>query len=167
MLARSFQLQDAIAVLEIDRVLDVAPDDFDGHRIGLKAARQKRLETISQTTERLLARMDAAAQRANTKVLLNPIQSPAIVQSSEKVALAVTDFHGPLGIESGQELVKARAWADAATEFKGKMFESGAEGLDASLRLGKRDTRPGQGGDGSALRRYLRRHRRVPAAREG
>jgi hypothetical protein len=25
---------------------------------------------------------------------------------------------------------------DAATEFKGKVFETGAEGLDASLRLG-------------------------------
>src|SRR3954464_5670255 len=36
-LARCFQLQDAIAVLEIDRVMEIAPDDFDGHRIGLKA----------------------------------------------------------------------------------------------------------------------------------
>ena len=33
-LARCFQLQDAIAVLELDRVLDVAPDDLDGHRLG-------------------------------------------------------------------------------------------------------------------------------------
>jgi rRNA processing protein Krr1/Pno1 len=79
-LARCFQLQDAIAVLELDRVLEVAPDDLDGHRLGLKAVRQKRLDTISQTTERLLARMDAAAGMANAKVLLNPIQSPAVVR---------------------------------------------------------------------------------------
>ena len=135
-LARSFQLQDAIAVLEIDRVVAVAPDDFDGHRIGLKVARQKRLDAIAQVTQRLLARMAEAAGRANSKVLLNPIQSPAIVQSSEKVALAVADFHGPLGIESGHESVEARAWSDAATELKGKVFETGVEGLDASLRLG-------------------------------
>jgi hypothetical protein len=37
-LARCFQLQDAIAVLELDRVLDAAPDDLDGHRLGLKAS---------------------------------------------------------------------------------------------------------------------------------
>ncbi|WP_369134646.1 hypothetical protein [Modestobacter sp. I12A-02662] len=135
-LARSFQLQDAIAVLEIDRVLVVAPDDFDGHRIGLKAARDKRRDAIAQVTTRLVARMAEAAGRANSKVLLNPIQSPAIVQSSEKVALAVADFHGPLGIETGHEFVEARAWADAATELKGKVFETGAEGLDVSLRLG-------------------------------
>ncbi|MEU2349877.1 hypothetical protein [Modestobacter sp. NPDC049651] len=135
-LARSFQLQDAIAVLEIDRVLEVAPDDFDGHRVGLKAARQKRLSAIAQVTQRLVARMAEAAGKANSKVLLNPIQSPAIVQSSEKVALAVAGFHRPLGIESGHESVEARAWADAATELKGKVFETGADGLDASLRIG-------------------------------
>ena len=71
-LARCFQLQDAIAVLELDRVLDAAPDDLDGHRLGLKASRRKRLDTISRSTERLMARMDAAADTANAKVLLHP-----------------------------------------------------------------------------------------------
>src|SRR3954470_3213591 len=55
-LARCFQLQDAIAVLELDRVLEVAPDDIDGHRLGLRAVRQKRLDTIVQCTEELVAR---------------------------------------------------------------------------------------------------------------
>src|SRR4051794_13553668 len=100
-LARCFQLQDAIAVLELDRVLEVAADDLDGHRLGLGAVRKKRLETISQCTNGLLTRMDAAAGTANAKVLLNPIQSPAVVRSREHVAIAVTDFHGLLGIESG------------------------------------------------------------------
>src|SRR3954449_9798326 len=131
-LARCFQLQDAIAVLELDRVLDVAPDDLDGHRLGLKAVRQKRLDTISQCTERLLARMDAAAGTANAKVLLNPIQSPAIVRSRGHVASAVTEFHGRLGIESGGQSVEARAWTAAATEFRDKVLETGAEGVDAS-----------------------------------
>jgi hypothetical protein len=75
-LARCFQLQEAIAVLEPDRVLDAAPGDRDGHRLGLKASRQKRLDTISRSTGRLMARMDAAAGTANTKVLLHPATSP-------------------------------------------------------------------------------------------
>ena len=53
-LARCFQLHDAVAVLELDRVLDASPDELDRHRIGLKAARQDRLELISESTERLL-----------------------------------------------------------------------------------------------------------------
>jgi hypothetical protein len=135
-LARSFQLQDAIAVLELDRVLDVAPDDLDGHRLGLKAVRQKRLDAIAQTTERLMARMDVAAGTANTKVLLHPTMSPAVVRSRETVATAVADFHGRLGIESGRQSLEARPWADAAAEFRDKVLETGAEGVDASWRLG-------------------------------
>ncbi|MGY1592255.1 hypothetical protein ACI79D_09795 [Geodermatophilus sp. SYSU D00708] len=135
-LARCFQLQDAIAVLELDRVLEVAPDDLDGHRLGLKAVRQKRLETITKSTQELLTRMDAAAGTANAKVLLNPLQSPAIVRAREQVVLAVTDFHGRLGIDTDRQSVEARAWTSAATEFRDKVLETGAEGVDASWRLG-------------------------------
>jgi hypothetical protein len=136
-LARSFQLQDAIAVLELDRVLDVAPEDLDGHRLGLRAVRQKRLATISQSTERLMARMDAAAGTANTKVLLHPTTAPVVVQSRERVAIAVDDFHGPLGLRAGRPSLEARPWSDAATELKDKVLETGAERVDASVRLGQ------------------------------
>jgi hypothetical protein len=135
-LARCFQLQDAIAVLELERVLDVAPDDLDGHRLGLRAVRQKRLETISQCTEQLTARMDAAAGTANAKVLLNPIQSPAVVRSREHVSLVVADFQGRLGIESGGQSLEAKPWMAAATEFRDKVLVTGTEGVDASKRLG-------------------------------
>lgn len=135
-LARCFQLQDGIAVLELDRVLEVAPDDLDGHRLGLKAVRQKRLETIAQTTQELLARMDAAAVMANANVLLNPIQSPAVVRSRAQVASAVADFQGRLGIESEGQSVEAKAWTAAATEFRDKVLETGAGGVDVSWRVG-------------------------------
>ncbi|GAB3198103.1 hypothetical protein GCM10027261_24780 [Geodermatophilus arenarius] len=135
-LARCFQLMDAVAVIELDRVLDVAPDDLDGHRLGLKEVRQKRLEAIAQTTERLLSRMTAAAATANSKVLFNPVASPAVVQSSEYVVTAVGDLHGRLGIESGRESLEARGWTDAASELRDRVLETGADGVDASLRLG-------------------------------
>jgi rRNA processing protein Krr1/Pno1 len=128
-LARCFQLQDAIAVLELDRVLD-------GHRLGLKASRQKRLDTISRSTERLMARMDAVAGTANTKVLLHPTTSPVVVQSREHVASVVADFHGRLGIESGRQSLEAKRWVDAASEVRDKVLETGAERADVSRRLG-------------------------------
>jgi hypothetical protein len=64
-LARCFQLQDGLDVLELDRVLDSSPDDVDRHRTALKAARIKRRDDISKSTTRLLSRMDAAAAGAN------------------------------------------------------------------------------------------------------
>ena len=135
-LARSFQLQDAIAVIELDRVLDAAPDDLDGHRLGLKAARQERLELISRSTQQLMARMEAAASLANAKVLLHPGRSRDVVNSSNHVALAVGDFHGRLGIERGRQSVEARRWTDAATEVRSKVLQTGADGVGAARRLG-------------------------------
>jgi hypothetical protein len=135
-LARCFQLQDAIAVLELDRVLDAAPDDLDGHRLGLKASRQKRLDAISRSTERLLARMDAAAGTANAKVLLHPTTPTAVVQSGEHVARAVAEFHGRLGIESSRQSLEARRWVDAASEVRDRVLETGGERVEVSRRLG-------------------------------
>ncbi|MFB9830995.1 hypothetical protein [Actinoallomurus acaciae] len=96
-LARCFQLQDAIAVLELDRALDASPEELDGHRLGLKVARQDRLEHISRSTERLVARMNAAAGAANAKVLLHPAKSPAVVQSSNHVTTGAMTSTGGSG----------------------------------------------------------------------
>jgi hypothetical protein len=136
-LARCFQLQDAIAVLELDRVLDASAEELERHRLALRVARQNRLEVISRSTERLMARMDVAAGTANTKVLLHPTTSQALVHSRNHVAIAVVDFHGRLGIESGRESLEARRWVDAAVEVRDKVLETGAEGVDAARHLGK------------------------------
>ena len=79
--------------------------------------------------------MDAAPGMSIAKVLLHPTASPAVVKSGVHVALAVTDFHGRLGIESGRSSLEARRWVDAATEFKDKALEAGADRVDAARRL--------------------------------
>ncbi|GLH97792.1 hypothetical protein [Phytohabitans aurantiacus] len=134
-LARCFQLQDAIAVLELDRVLDSSPEELDGHRLGLRAARQDRLEHISRSTEHLVARMNAAAGAANAKVLRHPTKSPAVVRSSNHVVAGIYDFHGRLGIESGHQSAQVRRWVDAAAEVREKALETGAKGVDAAKGL--------------------------------
>ncbi|MFF0425540.1 hypothetical protein ACFYUJ_14160 [Streptomyces sp. NPDC004520] len=135
-LARCFQLQDAVAVLELDRVLDAAPEELDRHRDGIRIARRNRLELISRSTERLVARMNAAADAANAKVLLHPTKSPAVVQSSNQVVASVHDFHGRLGIESGRQSSETRRWAVAAAEARDKALETGAKGVGAAKNLG-------------------------------
>ena len=135
-LARCFQLQDAIAVLELERVLDASPDELDRHRLGLKAARQDRLELISKTTARLLAGMNVAVGTANAKVLLHPMSSPSVVGSSNQIAIDVHDFNGLLGIESGHQSSDAARWKDAASEQWDKIRETGAGGIDTAKRIG-------------------------------
>lgn len=135
-LARCFQLQDALAVLELDRVLDASPEELDQHRLALRAARKNRLELIARSTERLVARMDAAAGTANTKVLLHPTTSRAVVDSSNHVATGVVEFQGRLGIERSRQSLEAKRWGDAAAEVRDNVLETGAEGVDAARRLG-------------------------------
>jgi hypothetical protein len=146
-LARCFQLQDAVAVLELDRVLDASPDELEEHRVAIRIARRNRLGLIARSTERLMARMDAAAGTANAKVLLNPTTSRAVVNSTNHVATTVVEFNGRLGIERDRPSWNARRWLDAAvevrdkvldtgTEVKDKVLETGAEGVDVASRFG-------------------------------
>lgn len=135
-LARCFELHDAVAVLELDRVLDASPDELDRHRLGLKSARRDRLQLISERTDHLLGRMDAAVGRANSKVLFNPKQSPAVVKSSNHVAAGVHEFHELLGIESGCEPSEARRWSEAAAERWDSARATGASSVDTVKNFG-------------------------------
>ena len=135
-LARCFQLQDAIAVLELDRVLDASPEELDQHRLALRTARQNRLELIGGSTAQLLDRMNAAAEEANAKVLLHPISSRTVVESTNLVAITVIGFETGLGIASDRQQVEAKRWVNAAVETRDDMFKAGAEGVDAAVRFG-------------------------------
>lgn len=136
-LARCFQLQEGIAVLEVDRVLETAPGDLDGHRQGLKAARQDRLDVIARSTNALLDRIKAAAGAANSHVLFNPIQSPAVVHSSAQVTESIVEFHQRLEIESSATASEAKRWAAAAKELKNKATAEGAARVSGAKRRGR------------------------------
>ncbi len=135
-LARCFQLQDAVAVLELDRVLDASPDELDQHRTALRIARRNRLELISRSTVHLLSRMQDAARRANTEVLTHPIASPAIVRSSNEVAAGVVEFQQRLGLAGDGRSLEARRWAAAVGDVWNVAAKTGADGVDAARRFG-------------------------------
>lgn len=137
-LAQCFRLQDGLGVLELDRVLDAAPDELDRHRIALRTARQNRLNAIAATTRQMLSRMDAAAASANTsnQVLLNPFNSRKVVTTGNRIASGVLDFQGRLGIESERDTVQAKDWISAVGDVRDKAIETGAEGVGAIGRFG-------------------------------
>ena len=56
-IARCFQLRDALDVLELDRVLDAGDADLDRHRVALRAARKSRRDLVSRSTTKLLTRI--------------------------------------------------------------------------------------------------------------
>lgn len=123
-LAKTFQLQAAYGILELDRVGEANPEELERHRRGITIARQKRIELVGRNTFRILAQMEATARLANAKVLLNPFDSPAAVQSSKKVTGAVLEFRNRLGIESEHQPVDARRWRDAAEDVRDKAISA-------------------------------------------
>lgn len=135
-LARCVQLQDALSVLELDRVLDSSPGDLDRHRLGLRAARAKRLALIHRTTEELLDRMNTTIRRANTKVLLSPRPARAAVNSSNLVVGRVLDFQTALEIEDGHDSAEAKRWRAAAGEMRDKVVKTGADSAGAAFQFG-------------------------------
>jgi hypothetical protein len=136
-LARCFQLQDALSILELDRVLDATPHELDQHRVGLNAARRNRLDLIARSTERLMDRMDVAANAANSKVLLHPTSSRTVVGSSIHVVRSVVDFQSRLGIDRDRENLTAKRWLTAVADVRDKVLETGVDGVTATARVGK------------------------------
>jgi hypothetical protein len=127
-IARCFQLQDALGVLELDRVLDSSPDELDRHRLGLRKARQGRIALIRETTGRLLSRVEESAGTANAKVLLNPFESPQLFRASNQVAIAVLDFNDRLELGERSHGLEARRWAEAVGDARAKAVQTGASG---------------------------------------
>jgi hypothetical protein len=136
-LARCFQLQDALAVLELDRVLRAVPEELEQHRAGIRIARQNRLDVIERSTARLMARMDEAAGIADAKMLLHPRSAQTIKVSNDLVGSHVRDFTESLGIESTHESVAVRRWLEAATDIRDRALESGVTGVETAKDLGE------------------------------
>lgn len=122
-LARCFQLQDGLDILELDRVLDSSPDDVSRHRTALRAARAKRRDDISKSTARLLSRMDAAATGANEQVLLHPLKAGRVVRSGNEVAGDVLVFHEKLGITGERSAIEAKPWREAVGDARDDAVE--------------------------------------------
>lgn len=135
-LARCFQLHDALAVLELDRVLDAAPAELDRHRVGLKMARENRRDLIVSSTTRLLTRLDAVADLRNGEILLNPFSSKTVAQSVERTGADIAQFHGVLGVTVERQALEAKAWTEAAADVRDDALAKGAEGVRVTVRAG-------------------------------
>src|SRR5690606_24044496 len=134
-LAHCFRLQEAIGILELDRVLDTSPEELDSHRVALKTARLNRLNLIAQSTGQLMTRLDTAASMANSKVLLHPTLSPAVVRCSNHGADAIAELDTRLGLDRSRGSMEAKRWTHAAIETRDGVLKTGAEGVGTAVQF--------------------------------
>lgn len=133
-IARSFQVQDKISILELDRVADASPEELDQHRVGLRLARLNRLDAIGSACRHLVGRMREASIRANQKVLFNPFASPKVVGASNQVVVAVLELEKRLDLVTDTETAEARRWITAVVDTRDHAVESGQDALDTVRR---------------------------------
>ncbi len=143
-LARCFLLEDAVDVIELDRVLAESQEGLDAYRSGLKKTQQARRELIADHTGHLLGRMDVAVGTANAKMVRYRTKSLEVVESANHLATGIHDFHGLLRIESDPQSWNARqlgrgkdigSQAIQVAKDKGPAVAAGLAGLAA---LGKK-----------------------------
>lgn len=156
-LARCCALQDGIAVLELDRVLDSSPEELERHRAGIMSARRDRVDLVVRGTQNLVDRVDAASQAANTKVLLHPMAARAAVQIGNQVMHEILDFQLRLGVEDERVALAARRWRDAVGDVRDKSVETGMVGVAVATKMGNHTvgqakTITGKVADGAARR---------------
>jgi len=135
-LARCFQLEDGMSVLELDRVLNGSPDELENHRIALQIARERRIALITKVTEQLLERIAVVAGLANSKVLLHPKSSSEVVKATNAVSNDLVEFQSRLGIESAYGALESKKWLKAVSEVRDKVTDAGADGLSAIKQFG-------------------------------
>jgi hypothetical protein len=139
-LAQSFKLQEGVAILELDHVQLTAPEDLDHHRESLRDTRRSRRTAITQRTETLLGRIDAAARVGDVSVVMHPLDSRTVVRATNAVAGQVMAFHGGMGIEGSRAELESKRWraafGDAAEDARDRIVEGGADGVEVARKLG-------------------------------
>jgi hypothetical protein len=133
-LARCLQLREEADSLELDRVAQTEPENVEVHRRGLQTARDKRWQQVTETTTDLLDRIDNAAQRANSKVLLHPLPAGRVVRSGNRLTTSVVGFQESLGLTDERNQVPARRWIAAAGDAKDAV-------VDGAVNAGSRFAR--------------------------
>ncbi|MDR7384401.1 hypothetical protein [Promicromonospora iranensis] len=134
-IAECLELQDALDVLRLDRVLEASPEALDGQRLVLRTNRQHLRERIAETTTGFLVRLDAAAGIAESNVVLHRGHSQAVVHSTNRSVEAIDAFHRPLSIESLRQLRELARWRDAVRDPQ-QLKNAAAEVRPIALKVG-------------------------------
>lgn len=112
-LTRCFELHDMFTIVELDHVLDTAPQHLDGHRRGIADARAKRQQEVLGRTRNLMERLDRAGAIVNENIILHAPAARSVIKSLNATAGVVEDFHAPLGIELKRAAPELVPWREA------------------------------------------------------
>lgn len=134
-IARSLRLQDAVDIFELERVLDVEPEDLERHRLGLRTARMRRFAKVENAMGSFAAQLTEKAEWANKEIFLHPIKTPQLVSSAQNISRTVSEFQHLIGVEVNNGVVDVRPWKEGAIEARDGAIELAVEVADKAKKI--------------------------------
>jgi len=130
-IAHCFELQAALEVLRLDRVMEDSPGLANEQRLALEADRLGHRASIVEAAAHLLARLDEAAGAVNANVLLHAPSARKVTKVANRVAKEVGKALSALGADSGRDALRVPRWTDAIRD--GEQLKNA--GKDAGPKL--------------------------------
>lgn len=142
-LAATANLQDKVAVLELDRVAQRTPEELEAHERALRETRNERLERLDNAIEVIAAQMRDAAAAANGKKVLRPRIVAHIHENHEEARQHALAFAKALGLDvSESEALESVTWTKAvATLLEERASQARNAAVEAASKA--RDVKDG------------------------
>lgn len=132
--ATCFRLQDQMAVLELDRVLELEPGNVNKRRLSLEGFRENYQEQVLATASELMKRMDAAAARADRQGIIHYSKAPAAVEAIDETKQTIAELVKSLGVELALEVFQGIDWKEAL-KSKEHLKAAGKEAGVAAVKV--------------------------------
>lgn len=138
-LARCFELQDELEILELDYVARSRPAQLEGHRQGLDENHADRRSTIAKKTTHLLDSLNKAGDIAAANILLHARAAQKTAAAINDLSAMIDNFYAPLGIETDRNVLTLTPWQAALRDreqLKTAGKEAGQKALVAGTAVG-------------------------------
>lgn len=144
-LATAANLQDRVALLELDRVAAESPLQIEAHERALRETRTERLARLDAAVEALAAQMREAALKANTSKVLRPRLAAKIHDHHDDVRQKSLAFAEALELDcSTSDTLEEVTWTKAVSQLveqkARKAKENAAEAATAVREVSERAT---------------------------
>lgn len=138
-LARTLALQDRQYVLELARVPEEDPDQLEGHRQGIRVARQERTHRIGQALDAISGSVRECADLSNFTRMVNPFSAQQVVRRANTVNETIGHFAAHVDLEiNGVDELEETPWRHAAQAvLGGAATRVGSAGVNTAVRAKK------------------------------
>lgn len=134
-LGNALYIQDQLAVIEIDRVLEDDPESLENHKKAIYRARANRFDEIRETLGKMNAVLDPSWQKAKAQQVLSYKASKNSFNQLNRIDSELDKFSPIIGIEENDwSAENTRGWFRAAKDLAGEKAKQVSSGVQQAKK---------------------------------